>query len=70
MVEGDEGRRTRRREALVGRTVWQTVPVERWLLVWNSVRGSLEQESMALVLPPVIRDVDWTYKIGIEIDKA
>ena len=66
MVEGDEGRRTRRREGLVlvGRTVWQIVLVEPWLLVWNSVRGSLEQESMALVLPPVIRDVDWTYKIG------
>ena len=72
MVEEDEGRRTRRREGLVlvGRTVWQIVLVEPWLLVLNSVRGNLEQESMALVLPPVIRDVDWTYKIGIEIDKA
>ena len=73
MVEEVEGRRTRRREGLVvlvGRTVWQIVPVEPWLLVLNSVQGSLEQESTALVLPPVIRDVDWTYKIGIEIDKA
>ena len=72
MVEEDEGRKTRRREGLVlvGRTVWQIVLVEPWLLVLNSVRGNLEQESMALVLPPVIRDVDWTYKIGIEIDKA
>ena len=72
MVEEDVGRRTRRREALVlvGRTVWQIVLVEPWLLVLNSVRGNLEQESTALVLPPVIRDVDWTYKIGIEIDKA
>ena len=73
MVEEDAGRKTRRREGLVvlvGRTVWQIVLVEPWLLVWNSVRGNLEQESMALVLPPVIRDVDWTNKIGIEIDKA
>ena len=36
MVEKDEGRRTRRREGLVvlaGRTVWQIVLVEPWLLV-------------------------------------
>ena len=70
MVEEDEGRGTRRREGLVvlvGRTVWQIVLVEHWLLVSNSVRGSLEQESTALVFPPVIRDVDWTYKVGTQL---
>ena len=67
MVEEDEGRGTRRREGLVvlvGRTVWQIVLVEPLLPVSNSVRGNLERESTALVLPPVIRDVDWTYKVG------
>ena len=72
MVEEDEGRRIRRREALVvvvlvGRTVWQIVLVGRWLPVWNSARGSLEQESTALVLPPVIRDVDKTFKGGTQL---
>ena len=69
MVEEAEGRRTKRREGLVlvGRTVWQIVLAEPWLLVWNSVLGNLEQESTALVLPPVIRDVDWTYKVGTQL---
>ena len=62
MVEEAEGRRTKRREGLVlvGRTVWQIVLVEPLLPVSNSVRGNLERESTALVLPPVIRDVDKT----------
>ena len=64
MVEEDVGRRTRREAlvlvVLVGRTVWQIVLVGRWLPVWNSVLGNLEQEFTALVLPPVIRDVDKT----------
>ena len=72
MEEEDAGRRTRRMEALVlvvlvGRTVWQIVLVEPLLPVSNSVRGNLERESTALVLPPVIRDVDWTYKVGTQL---
>ena len=67
MVEEDEGRRREGLVVLVGRTVWQIVLVEPLLPVSNSVRGNLERESTALVLPPVIRDVDWTYKVGTQL---